>query len=96
MYVVLIDFVRSLEDVDRLAPAHKAWLETLRNSATLVLSGRRDPRTGGVLVATAPNREALDHLLASDPFVVSGVATHTVIAFRPSLAADDLRRLIGQ
>jgi len=95
MYVIVVDFVRPLEEVDRVAPAHKAWLETLRAAGTLLVSGRRNPRTGGVILATAPSREAMDRLVEADPFHVAGVATHTVVEFQPSLAAHDLTRLIG-
>ena len=95
MYLIVLDFTRPLDEVDRVASEHKAWLEGLRVAGTLLLSGRRNPRTGGVIVATAGSREAIDRLVEADPFHIAGVARHTVIEFRPSMAADDLTRLIG-
>ena len=96
MYVIFVEFVRPLEEVDRVAPAHKAWLETLRAAGTLLASGRRNPRTGGVILAAAPSREAIDRLIEADPFHVAGIATHSVFEFQPSLTAPDLTHLIGR
>jgi uncharacterized protein YciI len=96
MYVIVLDFIVPIEEVDRVAARHKAYLEQHRASGHFLLCGRRQPRTGGVILATAATREEIDDLIRADPFHCAGVARHTVIEFRPSLAADDLARLIGR
>jgi len=45
---------------------------------------RRSPPVGGVLVATAPDRQTLDRVLASDPYVQAGVASPEVVEFQPA------------
>jgi hypothetical protein len=42
------------------------------------------PRTGGVIVARGDDRDAIERVAASDPFVSGGVATCEVIQFRAS------------
>jgi uncharacterized protein YciI len=96
MYVIVLDFIVPIDEVDRVAEKHKAYLEQHRASGNFLLSGRRQPRTGGVILATAATREEIDRLIQADPFHVAGVARHTVIEFRPSMAAEDLTRLIGR
>ena len=58
------------------------------------MSGRRIPRTGGVIVAHGDDREAMEALAATDPFVRGGVATVEVIQFRASQRAAALDPLL--
>src|SRR3954462_14894710 len=51
MFVLLLTYVRPLEDVDALMRDHMAWLEQQYAAGRFIVSGRRVPRTGGVIVA---------------------------------------------
>ena len=92
--VVLITYVRPLEDVDAQMEAHVAWLEKGFGAEIFLLAGRRDPRTGGVIVVRG-ERDAVDALMRTDPFVESGVATIEVVAFNASFAAPAIRELLA-
>ncbi|MCC3331651.1 YciI family protein [Nocardia abscessus] len=61
----------------------------------LVLAGRRVPLVGGVYLTAAMPREQLDTILATDPYVVHGVATHEVMEFTPLLAVPEAEKLLG-
>ena len=63
-------------------------------AGTFLLSGRKQPREGGVILATAASREALEAVLAQDPFHVHGLAHYQVVEFVPSMAAPMLQGLI--
>ena len=52
-----------------LIAAHRAFLQAGYERGDFLLSGPHIPPTGGVLVARAESREALDRLLAEEPFV---------------------------
>jgi uncharacterized protein YciI len=58
------------------------------------VSGRRIPRTGGVILARGDDREEIEAIAASDPFVSGGVAPRDVIQFRASQTAAGLDRLL--
>ncbi|MBF6469048.1 hypothetical protein IU427_28345 [Nocardia beijingensis] len=60
----------------------------------LVLAGRRVPLVGGVYLAADMPREQLDALLATDPYVVHGVASHEIVEFTPLLAAPEVKTLL--
>jgi len=51
------------------------------------VSGRRIPRTGGVILARGEDRDEIEALAATDPFVRGGVATCEVVQFRASQTA---------
>jgi uncharacterized protein YciI len=88
MFVLLLSYVRPIEEVDALMREHVAWLNEHYDAGRFVVSGRRVPRTGGVIVARGDDLEEIERVAASDPFVSSGVATCEVIQFRASQTAD--------
>ncbi len=93
MCAILIDYVAALDAVDRHMAAHVAWLAKGYEAGMFVMSGRRQPRTGGVIL-TRGHAAEVEALAASDPFVVAGVATTTVIAFTASMSAPAIADLL--
>ena len=90
MLVLLLTYVKPLAEVDALMGDHMAWLNEHYDAGRFLVSGRRIPRTGGVIVARGEDREEIEALAASDPFVRGGVATCEVIQFRASQSAPGL------
>jgi uncharacterized protein YciI len=88
MFVVLLRYIRPLEEVDALMREHVAWLNEHYAAGRFVVSGRRVPRTGGVIVARGDDRAEIERIVASDPFVSGGVATCEIVQFRASQTAD--------
>jgi len=60
-----------------------------------LLSGRKEPRTGGVILANAENREAITRIIQSDPFKRENVAEYEVIEVLPSMAGESLKDLLA-
>lgn len=95
MFIVLLTYTKPLEVVDALVPAHREFLQRMYQAGTFLLSGRKEPRTGGVILANATSPEALQAVLAQDPFQMHGVATYQVIEFIPTMAAAALQSLVA-
>ncbi|MCP3979157.1 MAG: GTP cyclohydrolase [bacterium] len=85
MFVVLIKYTAELDEIDRLMRDHVAFLHECYRAGVFLTSGRRVPRTGGVILARAESREDLDEVLRHDPFVVEGAATYEIVEFKTSL-----------
>lgn len=94
MFIVSLTYVAPLERVDAALSAHVAYLEEQYAAGVFLASGRKVPRTGGVILAKAGSREALDAVLARDPFALAGVATYDVTEMAVSKAAPGLELLI--
>jgi uncharacterized protein YciI len=92
--LILINYVVALDEVDRHMKPHIDWLERGYDEGLFLLSGRRNPRTGGVIVCRGHKAE-VEALAASDPFVTGGAATTEVIEFSASWAADDIAALLA-
>jgi uncharacterized protein YciI len=83
LFVVLMHYSRALAEVDGVRAEHVAYLERLAAQGTVLAWARRDPPTGGVLLATAPDMATLQRVLADDPYVRAGVAQPEIVTFSP-------------
>lgn len=92
MFVVLLRYERSLEEIDRRMGAHVAFLEECYRSGVFLASGRQVPRQGGVILAVAPSRQDLESVMQHDPFVQEGLARFEIVEFRTSLHHPALKR----
>jgi uncharacterized protein YciI len=94
MFVLLLTYIKPLPEVDALMRKHMAWLDEQYAAGRFVVSGRRIPRTGGVILARGDDRAEIEALAATDPFVSGGVATVAVIQFRASQTAEGFAALL--
>ena len=87
MFVCTLTYLKTLDEIDALMSAHVDWLKRHYDAGLFIASGRRVPRTGGVILARSGDRAALDAALAGDPFVTHGTASVEVVEFTPSMTA---------
>lgn len=90
MFVIIVRYTKSLDEIDRLLPDHAAFLEEQYQAGYFLLSGRQVPRTGGVILARARSREVLERLLLQDPFHIAGAAEYEIVEVQPTRAAPEL------
>ena len=87
MFVIILTYIKPLSEVDALMRRHMRWLDEHYAAGRFLVSGRQVPRTGGVILARGDDREEIERIAATDPFVSAGVATCEVIQFRASQTA---------
>lgn len=85
MFVVLLKYTKPLPEIDALMREHVRFLEECYRAGVFLASGRQVPRTGGVIIAQVGNREALEAIMAQDPFVREDVVEIEIIEFLTSL-----------
>ena len=90
MFVISITYTKSAGEVDTLLTAHKQFLDEQYADGVFLMSGRKVPRTGSVIVADAADRAELQAIIETDPFYVGGVADYDIIEFVPSMTAEAL------
>jgi uncharacterized protein YciI len=93
MFIVTLTYLKPVEDVDALMPGHIAWLDQGYADGLFVGSGRRIPRTGGVILARSGDAAALAAFLALDPFAIHGAARFEVSEFMATKTAPGLEIL---
>lgn len=96
MFIIELSYQVPLERIDAAMKRHMAYLDRHYAAGTFVVSGRKIPRDGGIIVATGSDRAAIDATVALDPFVAEGLATARVIEFRASQLADDMPKRLAR
>ncbi|MCE5314703.1 MAG: YciI family protein [Armatimonadota bacterium] len=94
MFIVSGSYIKPIDEVERVLPAHKAYLDTLNEAGILVCCGPMKPRTGGVILLGLESREMVDDILKDDPFNTEEIVEYSIIEFIPNKAAADLQRLL--
>lgn len=91
MYVVYLNYFRPVEEVEALLAPHIEWLDRYFANGVFIAAGRKDPRTGGMIMVKDIDRARLDTLLAEDPFVA--VAHYEVTKVNVTRAAEEFAGL---
>lgn len=94
LFVVELRYKKPLAEIDATMPAHMKFLKKYYASGHFLVSGRKIPRDGGVILATAGSKEEIEAIAREDPFVARGLSDVRVIQFRPSQRAGDLQQRI--
>jgi uncharacterized protein YciI len=90
VFIVELIYKAELGAIDRAMRAHMAFLKKHYAAGTFVVSGRKVPRDGGIILAVGKSRQDIEAIAKEDPFCKLGLAEFRVIEFRVSQRADDL------
>ena len=93
MFLILLNYTKPLTEVDRFVVEHRRFLDRYYSTGQFLLSGRKEPRTGGVILAKAESSAEVEGIIRGDPFFVHKVAEYQIIEFLPSMAAEHLADL---
>lgn len=96
IHVVVLSYVKPLDEIDAQLPAHVEWLKEGYARGFFLASGRKTPRTGGVILCRCEDEIVLREYLKQDPFQQSGVAIVDIIPFAPSMMAPELESLLNK
>ena len=94
MFIVSLHYIVGLDVIDQHLDAHVAYLKRQYAAGNFLASGRKVPRTGGVILASVSSKEKLHSILAEDPFQKAGLAEYSITEFTPSMVADGLEKLL--
>ena len=95
MFVIDLVYKADLSEIDAAMKAHMAFLNKHYAAGTFVVSGRKIPRDGGIILAVGKSREEIESIVRQDPFVSRGLADFRVIEFRASQRAKNVDALIA-
>jgi uncharacterized protein YciI len=95
MFVIELVYTAPLTEIDAHMPAHMKFLRKYYASGNFLISGRKIPRDGGIILAVGENREAIERIAREDPFCTRGLAEFRVVEFRASQQADDIQARIA-
>ena len=95
MFIVTLTYVVDLAVIDASIREHGAWLDQQYDDGVFIASGRREPRTGGVILVANTTLPDLEDRLAGDPFSRRGFAEYSITQFTPSRTANGFEALLS-
>ncbi len=90
MFLIELSYKADLAQIDAHMKEHVAFLRKHYDAGTFIVSGRKIPRDGGIILAVGGDRAEIEAIVREDPFVSRGLAEYRVIEFRTSQRAKDV------
>ncbi len=94
MFIVSITYTSDISQIDKHLESHINYLDKHYEKGSFIASGRKVPRTGGVILATAGNRGELEQILDEDPFKIHHLADYEITEFIPTKSAPEFASLV--
>jgi uncharacterized protein YciI len=94
MFVIELTYKVPLTEIDAAMKVHMAFVRKHYANGTFLVSGRKVPRDGGIILALGESREKVEAIMREDPFCSRGLAEFRVIEFRASQRADDIPKRV--
>jgi uncharacterized protein YciI len=96
MFIIELTYTATLDQIDKHMPAHMRFLKKYYASGHFLVSGRKIPRDGGIIVAVGATRAEIENIASEDPFCARGLATYRVVEFRASQQAEDINARLAR
>lgn len=80
--------------MDRFISEHVEFLNEQYRLGHFHLSGRKEPRTGGVILAAVKDSSKLNKILEQDPFYRENLASYEVTEIVPTKSSHALEFLV--
>ncbi|CAN7396432.1 YciI family protein [Rhizobium sp. LjRoot30] len=94
MFILSLTYIKSTQEADVHMQPHLAWVKEGYDKGWFLASGRKVPRTGGVILAVG-DRATLETFVAEDPFTVHGICTYEITEVALTMVVDGLEALKG-
>jgi uncharacterized protein YciI len=90
IHVLKSTYLQAPDVVEQTRPAHLKFLEAEIAAGHLLLAGRQEDGSGGMLITTDMTAEEAQALLDRDPYVQAGVAHYERVSFNGAFRAPGL------
>jgi uncharacterized protein YciI len=95
VFIVDLKYIVPLTELDEHMEDHVQYLKKYYEKNVFVASGRKVPRTGGIILALAKDEDELKKILMEDPFYKHRLADFSITHFLTSQYHPDLEALLG-
>jgi uncharacterized protein YciI len=94
VFVIELIYKADLADIDAHMSAHVRFLKKYYAAGNFLVSGRKIPRDGGIILAVGKNRQEIEAIVREGPFLKHGLADGRIVEFRASQRADDIQQRV--
>lgn len=94
MFIINLTYKPELEKIDQLLDEHIEYLNKQYKLKNFLASGRKIPRTGGIILSNVESKPELEKIIEKDPFKKNELADYELTEFVLSKTCDELKFLI--
>ena len=62
MFIVTLTYKKPMENVEKYLSEHRKFLDDAYENSFFIVSGPKNPRTGGVIISQLTSRDQLDNI----------------------------------
>jgi uncharacterized protein YciI len=95
MFLIELSYTADLAEIDAHMAAHVVFLKKHYAAGHFLVSGRKIPRDGGIILAVGKSRQEIQTIIEEDPFYQRGLADFRIVEFRASQRANDMPKRIA-
>lgn len=96
MFIFNLTYVKPISDVEKFLPAHIHYLEEHYHTKKFICSGRKIPRTGGIILCNCATKLEAEQIVKRDPFFKEKIAQYEIIEFVPSKSTESFKTILEE
>ena len=96
MFIIDLTYIAPLKELDAAMNAHVKFLNEQYKKNIFIASGRKVPRTGGIILALAESKDELEKIMDQDPFIKNGLSEYNIIEFQTSQYHPQFKPLLDK
>lgn len=78
MFIVSLSYKKDISEVEKFIEPHIQFLNKYYADKKFIFSGRKNPRTGGIILVRNVDKETLTDIIRQDPFYQNEIADYDI------------------
>ena len=96
MFIIDLNYIVPLDELDAHMAGHVKYLRKYYKKNIFVASGRKVPRSGGIILALANTKAEVEKIIKEDPFYKHELAEFTITEFLTSQYHPDIKEFLDR
>jgi len=96
MFIVSLSYKTEISVVEKFITLHIQFLDKYYANKKFIFSGRKNPRTGGIILVRDVDRNELMEIIKEDPFFQNEIAEYDITEVIPTKFDKDFACFIAQ
>lgn len=94
MFIIDLKYIQPICEIEKFLPKHIEFLEKNYANGNLLMSGRKNPRIGGMIFCTLKTEQEVWRIISEDPFKINNLAEYSLTEFQPTKTCKELEFLM--
>lgn len=94
MFIISLSYKKDISEVEKFIDPHIQFLDKYYSEKKFIFSGRKNPRTGGIILVRNVNRDSLQEIIKQDPFYQNEIADYEITEVNPTKYDEDFKVFI--